>query len=58
LISLIVGVSAGLGGGSSERHVNWLWSKEELWWGFISKAAGFQLTVGIKTWRSLIGVVR
>jgi hypothetical protein len=43
--------------GSSGRHVNRLWSKGELWWGFITKAVGFWLTVGIETWQSLIGVV-
>jgi hypothetical protein len=34
-----------------------LWSKGELQWGFITKAAGFRLAVGIEPWRCLIGVV-
>jgi hypothetical protein len=50
LISYFVRVHAGLGCGSSGRHVNWLLSKGELWWCFITKAFGFWLAVGIETW--------
>jgi hypothetical protein len=46
-----------LGYGSIGHHVNWMWSKGELRWGFITKAAGFWLAVGIETWWILIGVV-
>jgi hypothetical protein len=48
LVGLVIGIRARLGYGSSGRHVNWLWSKGELWWGFIIKAAGFWLVVGIE----------
>jgi hypothetical protein len=53
LLGSVLGLACGLSG----RHINWLWSKRELWWGFITKAVGFQLTIGIETWQSLIGVV-
>jgi hypothetical protein len=38
--------------------VNRLQPKEKLKWDFITKAAGFRLAVGIKSWHVLVGVVR
>jgi hypothetical protein len=46
-----------LGHDLSGCHVNQLWPKGKLWWSFITKATGFQLTVGVETWHVLIGMV-
>jgi hypothetical protein len=51
-------LGSALGRGSSEHHVNRLRPKGKLPWGFIAKATGFRMAVGIKMWHILVSVVR